>query len=217
MTTQSLSGQDWEVLTFPVGPYGCNCSILWHTTSRDALVIDPGGDFPKIYREIESRQLVVRQILHTHAHFDHWGASRELHTVTKAPLALHPGDDPLWNNWAEQARRFGQPLQDPGPYHHALQDTEEFRLGSHALQCLHTPGHTPGSFSFVIEDLAFTGDTLFHGSVGRTDLWGGDFSLISRSIKNRLYTLDSSTRVITGHGPMTEIGYEKKYNSFVTG
>ena len=217
MIKLSISNTSLECISFPVGPLGCNFSLIWDPTTLDAIAVDPGGDFERIANEIESRKLTVKQIVHTHAHFDHLGASGDLHRKTQAPLALHAGDDFLWKNVKMQGGFFSIPLENPPPFQKSLVDDETLAIGSQSLRCLHTPGHTPGSMCFVIEDLLFSGDTLFQNSIGRTDLWGGDSDLIAKSIKQRLYTLDRDTRVICGHGPQTQIGFEKKNNPFVSG
>lgn len=204
-----------EYVSFPVGPLRCNFSLIWDPHTKGAYAVDPGGDFKKIQAEIESRKLTLKGILHTHAHFDHLGASEELADWSKAPLHLHPGDKPLWENLSMQGRAFGIQLETIRPYDHELKDEFEFLVGSDPLKVLHTPGHTPGSCCFSVGEILFAGDTLFQGSIGRTDLWGGDYNQISKSIKDRLYCLEPDTIVITGHGPKTKIGIERKQNAFI--
>ena len=205
----------YRIMSFPVGPLQCNCSILWDSNTKEALVIDPGGDFEKIKKEIETEGLTIKAILHTHAHFDHVGASKEIHELTGAPLLLHPDDKFLWENLKLQGQMFNIDVEALPKWNTDLHDEMELSWGEHKLKTLFTPGHSPGSCSFVIDDVLFSGDTLFQNSIGRTDLWGGDFNQISKSIKDRLYTLDTDTKVICGHGPNTLIGIEKKENSFV--
>lgn len=209
------SAEGFHYLTLPVGPLQCNCSILWDQNSREALLVDPGDDFPKIKQHIEARGLSIKAVVHTHAHFDHIGASRAVHEWTKAPLCLHPADKMLWDNMEMQGQAFGFELEKTIPWQKDLADEEDFAFGPYKMKTLYTPGHTPGSCSFSVGEVLFAGDTLFKGSIGRTDLWGGDFGTLQRSIKERLYTLDSDTRVITGHGPPTQIGVEQRSNSFV--
>ena len=179
--------------SFPVPPLGCNCSIIGDSLSKKAIVVDPGGDHEGILATLRDLDLTVSIIIHTHAHFDHFLASGEMHKATGAPLCLHRADQPLWENLELQCQLFDVPyIPVPSP-NQWLGDGETLRVGNLA------------------------GDTLFRGSIGRTDLWGGDAAAIERSIKQRLYTLDESTRVITGHGPETTIGFEVRNNQFVRG
>ena len=205
--------------SFPVPPLGCNCSIIGDSLSKKAIVVDPGGDHEGILATLRDLDLTVSLIIHTHAHFDHFLASGEMHKATGAPLCLHRADQPLWENLELQCQLFDVPyipVPDPNQW---LGDEETLSVGNLAAIATHTPGHTPGSMCFHLESekLLLAGDTLFRGSIGRTDLWGGDAAAIERSIKKRLYTLDEATRVITGHGPETTIGFEIRNNAFVRG
>lgn len=203
------------VKSFPVGALQCNCTIIGDPTTGEALVVDPGGDADLILALLAEQNLKVSRILHTHAHFDHFLASGEMHEQTGAPLCLHSEDRWLWEHMEDQCALFGIPCNKPAPPpNHWLHHEEELPLAGKAL---FTPGHTPGSMSFYFEDLKLllAGDTLFKRSVGRTDLWGGDHATLERSIKKRLYTLDDATTVITGHGPATTIGDEKRHNQFI--
>lgn len=205
--------------TFPVPPLGCNCSIIGDPVTRKAIVVDPGGAHERILQEVQDLGLTVVSILHTHAHFDHFLASGEMKKATGATLCLHPDDRELWNILELQCRMFGVPYVPVPPPDYWLQDEEKVILGGVEAVALHTPGHTPGSmcFHFSTERLVLAGDTLFQGGIGRTDLWGGDSNAIERSIRERLFSLAEDTRVITGHGPETQIGFEKEYNPFVSG
>ncbi|MEW6545131.1 MAG: MBL fold metallo-hydrolase [Nitrospirota bacterium] len=203
--------------TFSVPPLGCNCTILGDPVTKQAVVVDPGGAAERILQEVQSLGLTIVRILHTHAHFDHFLAAGELKRATGATLCLHEEDRTLWEMVETQCRLFGVgskavPLPD-----HWLADEEKVSVGNVQGLALHTPGHTPGSMSFYFapERLLLAGDTLFRGSIGRTDLWGGDFRAIEQSIRERLYTLEEGTLVITGHGPETEIGLEKDSNAFI--
>ncbi|MDR4472602.1 MAG: MBL fold metallo-hydrolase [Nitrospira sp.] len=181
-----------------------------------ALVVDPGGAPERILREVQALLTVVR-IVHTHAHFDHFLASGAMKQATGAALCLHPDDRPLWDMLEAQCRMFGVPYVPAPPPDHWLTDDERVTVGRLEGVAVHTPGHTPGSmcFHFPTAKLLVAGDTLFRGSIGRTDLWGGDFEAIERSIRERLYTLDERTAVVTGHGAETEIGLERERNAFV--
>jgi hydroxyacylglutathione hydrolase len=203
--------------TFSVPPLGCNCTIIGDPVTKQAIVVDPGGAHERILQEVRQLGLTISHILHTHAHFDHFLASGEMKKATGAVLCLHQNDLDLWKNLELQCRVFGVtyvpvPLPD-----YWLKDEEKLLLGECPVIALHTPGHTPGSMSFHLpqEQLVLAGDTLFRGSIGRTDLWGGDFDTIEQSIRERLYTLDDATAVVTGHGPETDIGWEKVSNGFV--
>jgi glyoxylase-like metal-dependent hydrolase (beta-lactamase superfamily II) len=203
--------------TFSVPPLGCNCSIIGDPVTQQAIVVDPGGAAERILREVRALGLTVTRILHTHAHFDHFLASGEMKNATGAALCLHEDDRELWDMLEMQCRTFGVPYVPVPPPDYWLTDEEKVSIGHVTAIALHTPGHTPGSMSFHVPEggVVLAGDTLFRGSIGRTDLWGGDFDAIERSIRDRLYTLDDSTLVVTGHGPETEIGWEKQRNQFV--
>ena len=203
--------------TFPVPPLGCNCSIIGDPVTKQAIVVDPGGAHERILREVQQLGLTVTHILHTHAHLDHFLASGEMKKATGATLCLHQDDLDLWKMLEVQCEFFGVayvpvPLPD-----YWLKDGEKLLVGQVSAVALHTPGHTPGSMSFHFpgDNLVLAGDTLFRGSIGRTDLWGGDFGAIEQSIRERLYTLEDATIVVTGHGPETEIGLEKETNQFI--
>lgn len=203
--------------TFSVPPLGCNCSIIGDPLTKQAIVVDPGGAHERILHEVRQLGLTVSHILHTHAHLDHFLASGEMKKATGATICLHQNDLELWKNLELQCRMFGVayvPVPEPDYW---LKDEEKLLIGQVAAVAIHTPGHTPGSMSFHFpgDDLVLAGDTLFRGSIGRTDLWGGDFDAIEQSIRERLYSLKDATVVVTGHGPETEIGLEKTTNQFV--
>ncbi|MCP9462894.1 MAG: MBL fold metallo-hydrolase [Nitrospira sp.] len=203
--------------TFAVPPLGCNCSIIGDPVTKQAIIVDPGGDPERILREVRRLGLTVSHILHTHAHFDHFLAAGLLKQATGAILCLHQDDLDLWKNLDVQCRLFGVPSATVPMPEHWLKDEERLSVGEIPLLALHTPGHTPGSMSFHVpgEKLVLAGDTLFRGGIGRTDLWGGDYDAIEQSIRERLYTLDDATVVVTGHGAETEIGWEKETNQFI--
>lgn len=205
--------------TFPVPPLACNCSIVGDPVTGRAVVVDPGGAPEQILREVRELGLTVVSILHTHAHFDHFLASGEMKKATGATLCLHRDDARLWDMLEVQCRLFGVPYRPVPPPDYWIQDEEKLIIGGLEAVALHTPGHTPGSmcFYFKHDGLLLSGDTLFRGSIGRTDLWGGDYEAIERSIRERLYALNETTLVITGHGPDTQIGFERENNAFVKG
>ncbi len=203
--------------SFPVGPLQCNCTIIGDSISKRAVIVDPGGDAAKIMQEVESMGLKIVSIIHTHAHLDHIFAAGDIKKATGAEICLHEQDKSLWDGLEEQCRMFGlqyKPVPSPDRW---IKDDEE--LDCPGGVAMHTPGHTPGSMSFWFEDakLLLAGDTLFRRSIGRTDLWGGDFKEIIKSIRERLMILDEDTTVITGHGPETNIGEELRENPFING
>ena len=212
-----MNDTDIIVETIPVGPLQCNCTILGDLVSRKAIVVDPGGDSEILLERLVELNLQVERIIHTHAHLDHFLASGKMKEATGAKLALHREDLFLWDMLEDQCRMFGIPFEPPPPPDQWLENEEEIDLNDLQGKALHTPGHTPGSMCFLFESqkLLIAGDTLFQGSIGRTDLWGGDFKKIEKSIQEKLYTLDEETSVITGHGESTSIGHEMRDNSFV--
>ena len=202
--------------SFATGPLQCNCSIIGDPISKKAIVVDPGGGADYILKFLHKHGLKLITIIHTHAHLDHILDAGVLREATGAPLKLHQDDLFLWNMVEDQCRMFGlapRSLPDPDGW---LRDDED--LGCCNGVTIHTPGHTPGSLSFWFEryKLLLAGDTLFQGSVGRTDLPGGSFDQLRSSIVHRLYTLDEDTTVITGHGSSTTIGEELRSNPFVS-
>ena len=217
MTQDQEPLSQFIIRTFPVGPLQCNCSIIGDRLSSKALVVDPGGDADQILGLLNELNLTVVGIIHTHAHLDHILASGVIKEATGAPIYLHEGDKFLWDMVGQQCVMFGVPPV-------TLPEPDHFMEDDQALNCcggvaIHTPGHTPGSISFWFEEYKtlIAGDTLFQGSIGRTDLPGGNFDQIVTSIKERIYTLDDDAIVVTGHGPNTAIGSEKTGNSFVRG
>jgi len=218
-----------KVESFAIGSYGCNCTVIYDEISRQALAVDPGNDAKTFLQWISDRDLKVTHLLHTHAHFDHIGGSKIVREQTGAKVCLHKGDKLLYQALPVQSMMFGQAPMTAGPVDHFLQDEEEFNIQQplsvenagkpFGLKTLYTPGHTEGSCCFYSDQLdqplLLAGDTLFQGSVGRTDLPGGDFNQLKKSIRDRLYNLPEETLVITGHGPSTTIGAEGKHNPFV--
>jgi hydroxyacylglutathione hydrolase len=205
--------------TFPVGPLGCNCSIVVDEMTGTAIVIDPGGDFEKIRARLEKNGAKPTAIVHTHTHIDHVGATAPLQRWSSAAARIHEADRVLYDMLDVQAELLGIALPERCELEGDLTDDTVLSAGAVAVGVLHTPGHTPGSVSFYVEHagerVAFTGDTLFRRSIGRTDLWLGDSRLILKSVHERLLTLPPETRVVAGHGPPTTIGEERAYNPFL--
>jgi glyoxylase-like metal-dependent hydrolase (beta-lactamase superfamily II) len=220
-----------------VGPFQCNCRILMCPATGELALIDPGDEPEKILAGISKLEWKgedgkalrprLKWLLHTHAHLDHIGGTRgvvEGLSSSAAPrIALHSADLPLYKMLKEQGRMFGMNYEDPLPVGKFLAHEERLELGRLQLEVIHTPGHSPGSIGIRLhEDSAlgvpetvFSGDTLFQGSVGRTDLWGADGDLMFKMIRERLLTLDGDTRVCPGHGPESKIAREKRENPFL--
>jgi len=203
---------------FAVGPLQCNCIVLGDEASHQALVIDPGDECERIYAVLESHGLRVAGIIATHGHIDHVGAMAQLKERTGAPAMLHEGDVPLYQNLAMQAAWIGIPAPAMTAIDRLVAEGDALSFGTRALRVLHTPGHSPGSISLVLDEktpTVFSGDTLFAGSVGRTDLWGGSFEALLRSIARKLLTLPDDVTVVPGHGPRTSVGAERRSNPFL--
>jgi glyoxylase-like metal-dependent hydrolase (beta-lactamase superfamily II) len=204
-----------EVL--PVGPLQCNCSILGDESSREAIVIDPGDDIADILAIIEKHNLAVKQIVITHAHIDHVGGAMKLRAATGAPILLNHNDNTLLKMLDLQAAWIGMPSPGKVDIDHSLNEQDTVQAGSLVGTVMHTPGHTEGSIClyFPAEKKLIAGDTLFAGSIGRTDLAGGSFEKIIRSLNNKLLSLPDETAVVPGHGPLTTIGAERETNPFL--
>lgn len=204
-----------EVLA--VGPLQCNCSILGDEASREAIVVDPGGDISRIMAVLEKHGLTVRQILITHAHIDHIAGAARLKRLTGAPVLYNQNDLPLVKIMDEQAGWLGIPTPEVAAPDDTLDDGKLISITGLSGSILHTPGHTEGSVCLYLprESLLIAGDTLFAGSIGRTDLPGGDFHKILRSIRERILSLPDEVTVLPGHGPRTNIGTERGENPFL--
>jgi glyoxylase-like metal-dependent hydrolase (beta-lactamase superfamily II) len=201
----------------PVGLLGCNCSIIGDEASREAIVIDPGDNIDEILAPIERHGLTVKTIVITHAHIDHIGGAARLRSLTGAPIYMHEEDSFLSDQLDTQAAWLGVETPENPGIDRPAREGDVLRAGSLEATVLHTPGHTPGSISlfFASQNKLIAGDTLFRGSIGRTDLPGGDSAEIVKSIRGKLYTLPENVIVIPGHGEKTTIGNEKKSNPFV--
>lgn len=201
----------------PVGPLQCNCSIIGDETSHEAMVIDPGDEIDDIVAIIEEYKLKVKQIVITHAHIDHVGGAMKLRARTGAPILLNENDYALLKMIDVQASWLG--MESPGEVkvEADLVHGQTLRAGALSANVLHTPGHTEGSVClyFPAEKLLIAGDTLFARSIGRTDLPGGSFEKIMRSLQGQVLALPDETAVIPGHGPMTTIGEEREENPFL--
>jgi hydroxyacylglutathione hydrolase len=204
-----------KIETLVVSPFEVNCYLIGDENTGEAIVIDPGDSADFIVETAKGLRWEIRLILSTHGHIDHVGAVEELKQLTGAPYRLHRADLPLLENLPGQAALFGIQMGHAPEVESYLEDGEIIRGAGAEFRVLHTPGHSPGSVSFYTEGIVFCGDLLFAGSIGRTDLAGGDYSTLIRSIRTRLYPLGDDTVVYTGHGPETTIGQEKRNNPFL--
>jgi glyoxylase-like metal-dependent hydrolase (beta-lactamase superfamily II) len=204
--------------SFPVGPLACNCTILGDEATREAIVIDPGDNVSRIHQRLTEQGLKLKQILVTHGHIDHVGGALKLKRMTGAPIFLNESDLPLLEMMDTQAAWVGLGrAPETAPPDEGLNDGQIVGLEHYPAKVLHTPGHTQGSvcLHFAPINLLIAGDTLFAGSIGRTDLPGGDFDQIIASLRTRLLALPDETRVLPGHGPGTTIGEERRLNPFL--
>ena len=212
----------------PVGLLQCNCSILGDRTTRDAIVVDPGDEVDRILEIIARHKLKLRAIVSTHTHIDHVGGLAALHRATQAPVLIHDADLGLYRSLDVQAQWLGIPTPETLPLRDFVKEGDVLPWGGFLVRVLHTPGHTPGSISLVVEGAGkleqghpaperrlIAGDTLFQGSIGRTDLPGGSYPQIIRSIQEKLLTLPDDMVVYPGHGQITTIGSERAHNPFL--
>ena len=202
----------------PVGMLACNCSILGDESTGEAVVIDPGDDIGQVQQILAKHHLRVKYIVATHAHIDHVGGIEMLKQATGAAVLMHQSDFPLYQKLAMQAEWLGVPAPGMTDVDQFLKEGDSLRWGALSLEVLHTPGHSPGSLSLHLpgdNERILSGDTLFQGSIGRTDLWGGSMDEILRSIRNRLLIFPDQTPVFPGHGSPTTIGEERERNPFL--
>jgi glyoxylase-like metal-dependent hydrolase (beta-lactamase superfamily II) len=218
MAAENLTPRAIILESFPVGPLQCNCTILGDPETQEAIVIDPGEEIARIHRRLTELGLKLTQILITHAHIDHIGGALKLKRLTGAPILLNQNDLPLLKMMEDQAAWIGTPTPETESPDASLEDGLRVGLDAIPAQVLHTPGHTQGSVCLHFEpiNLLVAGDTLFAGSIGRTDLPGGNTRQILDSIHSRLLVLPENTQVLPGHGPATTIGQEKLRNPFLT-
>jgi glyoxylase-like metal-dependent hydrolase (beta-lactamase superfamily II) len=198
-----------------VGPLQVNCFILADEKTKEAVVIDPGDDAGDILKVVREKGLTVKYIVNTHGHFDHVGANKALKDATGAEILLHEGDAPVMASAPLQSRAFGMNTVSSPPADRYLKHGDVLIAGDASLKVLHTPGHSPGGISLLGQGMVFTGDALFAGSIGRTDLPGGDLMTLLRSIRTNLMPLPDDTKVFCGHGPASTIGDERNDNPFL--
>lgn len=204
------------IRTLSLGPIGTNCYLVADKTTKAAMVIDPGDEAGRVLAEIEKNAWKVAYVLLTHTHFDHIGAVREVVEATKAPLALHPNELPLYRSGGGAAL-FGLPRRAYPEPDLLLEPGQTIAVGALNVEVLFVPGHTPGHVAFYCAQAqaVFSGDVLFQDGIGRTDLPGGNYATLMRSIREVLFKLPDETTVYSGHGPATTLGAEKRNNPFL--
>ncbi len=204
---------------FPVGPLQCNCSVVGDEHTKEAMVIDPGDDIDNVMAVVERHGLTVKQIVVTHAHIDHVGGAMKLKRLTGAPVLLNQNDYTLLKMLDVQAAWIGMRAPEAVTIDASLTTGDKVSAGSLTADVLHTPGHTEGSIClyFAPQKKLIAGDTLFAGSIGRTDLPGGSYQKIMESLHGPVLALPDETMVVPGHGPLTTIGEERVTNPFLVG
>jgi glyoxylase-like metal-dependent hydrolase (beta-lactamase superfamily II) len=205
------------VETLIVSPFATNCFVVGCPETGEGAVIDPGDDAPSIVEAARSHDINVKKIFLTHGHTDHVSAASGVKEATGAEVFIHEKDVPLLREAGRMATSFGWDVGDIPEPDGFLVEGEPVTVGNLSFDVLHTPGHSPGGVCFVAPGIAFVGDTLFAGSIGRTDLPGGSFEMIIRMIKEKILTLPPDTQVLTGHGPATTVAQEAASNPFLTG
>jgi hydroxyacylglutathione hydrolase len=198
-----------------VGPIMANCYILGCENTRSAAVIDPGDEADRILMELAKEKLTLKYIINTHGHLDHVGGNYRLKQATGAELVIHAADAPMLADLGRTAGAFGLSVENSPAPDQTVEEGHAISFGEITLKVLHTPGHSPGGISLYTDSIVFVGDTLFAGSIGRTDLPGGDFQTLITAIKTKLFPLGDEVTVYTGHGPATSIGQEKRVNPFL--
>jgi len=202
--------------TLVVGPIQSNCYILGSEKTREAAVIDPGGDADRILITLAKDKLRCVYIINTHGHLDHSADNKRLKEVTGAKLLIHRADAPMIMHQSKSGGMWGTHIDNSPPPDRYLEEGDVITIGDISLKVLHTPGHSPGGISLVTDKIVFVGDTLFAGSIGRTDFSGGDYKGLLRNVREKIFTLGDDVIVYPGHGPKTTVGREKKTNPFFT-
>jgi hydroxyacylglutathione hydrolase len=197
-----------------VGPIQANCYVLGCERTKETAVIDPGGDVDKILMTLTKDKLRCVYIINTHGHFDHTGDNKRLKEVTGAKLVIHRADAPMILHQGSNGSMWGMEVEDSPPPDSYVEERDVITFGDISLQVLHTPGHSPGGISLLSDKMVFVGDTLFAGSIGRTDLPGGDYETLIRSVKEKIFPLGDDVVIYPGHGPKTTVGREKRSNPF---
>jgi hydroxyacylglutathione hydrolase len=210
-----MSGSDIIVRSFTGGSFAQNGLVVWCADTRKGILVDPGAAVGEMIDAAKAAELEIEKIVLTHAHLDHVDGVARAKRETGAPILLHPDDEPLYRAAPTQAQWFGVRLETPPPVDGPLGQGDVIRFGGCELEVRHTPGHAPGHVILVGDGLAIVGDCVFAGSIGRTDLPGGDFQTLMSSIRQQILTLPDETRLYPGHGPETTVGHERATNPFL--
>lgn len=203
------------IKTLALGPIMANCFIVGCENTKSAAVIDPGDEVNKILMALADSKLTVKYIINTHGHFDHVGANKRLKDATGAPILIHKSDAGMLAQVSLSAMAFGMSGEDSPPADRTIAEGDKISFGDITLAVLHTPGHSLGGVSLHSNGVVFVGDSLFAGSIGRTDFPGGNYDTLITSIKTKLFPLGDDVVVYSGHGPATTIGREKRFNPFL--
>jgi hydroxyacylglutathione hydrolase len=198
-----------------VGPLETNCYLIYCEETLECAIMDPGAQPEKIIQSIAALNLKPVILINTHGHVDHVGANKDIKERYDVPLFMHEADAPMLNSILQSGLGLFLGAKHSPPPDRFLDDGDEVKIGSDTLKTLHTPGHSPGSLSFIHEGLLFSGDTLFCGGVGRTDLPGGSWEELIVSIQNKILSLPDETWVLPGHGPHSTVGQERSENPFI--
>lgn len=201
--------------TLEVGPFAENCYVVGCEATNEGVIIDPGDEIDRILEKVATLKLEIKYILITHAHLDHVKELSTLKNEIDVPVLMHRDDQFLLDGLPMQASAFGMTVAAIPKIDKYIAEGDTIQFGDIIFRVLHTPGHSPGNVSFVTREAAFVGDVLFSGSIGRTDLPGGDFALLIQSIKTKLYPLGDDIVIYSGHGPATTIKKEKETNPFL--
>ena len=210
-----MTSSKLQVEPLIVGPLMSNCYIVWDKKVKQGAIIDPGDDADNILKVVKELGVEIKYILATHGHFDHVGGVASLRQNLNAEFLAHEKDFFFIEDGKNAANRWNVDIEQPPKPDRFIEDGEKIKVGGFELEVLHTPGHSPGGISFLNDRMVFCGDTLFQGNIGRTDFRQGSFEELANSIKTKLYTLPDDTICYTGHGPVTTIGDEKRFNAFV--
>ena len=208
---------DLEIVPLPNGQFVQNCYLIGDRARREAVMVDPGEEPEVFLAELDTRAWTLGAVWLTHAHLDHIMGVAEVKAATGVPVFLHPADRQLYDSLPGQGEWMGLRLEPPPPPDAELRSGQILRVGGFEFEVRHTPGHSPGSVSFVGHGAVFGGDVIFNGSIGRTDLPGGDFATLMGSIQREFLVLPDSTAIHSGHGPETTVGVERMTNPFLTG
>lgn len=203
-----------ELETIAAGPLGVNCYVIGCEKTKFGAVIDPGDDAPLIIDSIKRHRFTIQYILLTHGHVDHLAHLAKIKKATGAAFLMHRDDAFLLKGLFAQALMFGLPNPGNPQPDRFLSDGEDIGLGELTIRVLHTPGHSPGSVTYFVDNKLFVGDLIFAGSIGRTDLPGGDYETLIRSVQDKIFTLDPKIEIYPGHGPATTVGHESRTNPF---